>query len=273
MRSARTTWISGASVVALLIVIAAWLLLLSPVRDESAIAHEEAQAVEDSNLILESRVVALRKQFAELDSLRGELSEFEKKIPPTVDYDSLVAELERSAEESEIALLSITADGAIEPVAPFTAIKVTPPPAAPAEGEDAPEPTPTPTEIVTVSGQPPTATGALSEELEGFYQLPLQLVVQGSYEEALAFSDAIQVGSTRALLVHSVEVTAMRKAQESSSAPAAEDGDLQYSLNALVYVLESAVLEYDQANASTEDSSQPKVLPKPAKENRFAPER
>src|SRR5690554_3445426 len=120
MPSTRKTWIGGAIVVALLLLVATWFLLLSPVRDGSSTVRAEAEQVEMSNETLNTRVTKLRQQFAEIDTYRAELAALEERIPSTVDYQSIVDEIERSVDRSNVFLISISSAGGIVPVTPFT---------------------------------------------------------------------------------------------------------------------------------------------------------
>lgn len=276
MVSLRKAWIFGSVAVGALILVAAWLLLLMPVREAAAESNEEAQMVEDSNMVLSAKVNTLRKQFEEIETYRTELATLQKKIPTDVDYTSLTNELVRASEEAEIALLSISVDGSIESVEPFTELKEVKPAASAVEGEEAkatPTPSPSPTEIETKSGEPPTATGALSKVIDGFYQIPLTLTMQGDYDAVLKFSKSLQEGSERAILIHAVQLTALREAEESASAPKTEIGDMTFELNGFAYVLQDQFeLRNGPAKTDSEDEVELK-LPKPAKDNLFAPER
>jgi Tfp pilus assembly protein PilO len=266
MPSTRKTWIFVSSFFAIILVVAAWLLILSPVRQETSTVKDDAEQVESANQILNTRVTKLRAQFAEIDTYRAELTEYQKQIPSVVDYESIVAEIERASDETKVPVLEIASDSSIVPVTPYTAIKVE----KPELDEDGNEIKSTkPSEPVTVSGAAPTLTGALSEEIPGFYQVPLRLTVQGSYDRILKFSESLQIDSTRALLVPAVAVTALDETPESDSAPAAKKGDLTYVLDVLAYVV-----EYDRTVLPASDEElEVTPLPPAAKDNVFSPSR
>jgi|GEM_PF-1728304 len=272
MQATRRAWIGGAVAVALLIAIGAWFLIISPVRDESASTKADAETVEAQNDVLSTKVDALRKQFAKIDELRDELKIYQTQIPTTVDYESIIHEIDRSVEASGVALLSVNTES-IVPVAPFTVLKPIAPPAPadpdnPDAAADEATPTPADNEPVTVSGAPPTATGALSETIPGFYQVPLNVKVQGSYEDVLKFSDSLEIDSSRSVLMTSVNVTALREAPASGAAPKTEVGDLSYEVSLLAYVL----LDDSPKAADAEDPTTVE-LPAIGTKNVFKPER
>ncbi len=193
-----------------------------------------------------------------------------------MDYTSIITEIESAAVASEVVLISIDGADGITPVRPYTAIAETKPnstdPNAPVPTSDATGTTVASAgETRTTSGSAPTATGALSKVIDGFYQVPLTITVQGDYEQVREFSDSLQKDSEHAILVSSVSLRPLREAPESESSPSAEQGDITYVLNSLAFVL-----EYDRTILTLQEGAEKpeeKVLPEPAKENLFAPSR
>jgi len=256
------------SLLALVIAVVAWMMVMSPVRDESSKLNSDADTVETTNEVLAAKVKNLSVQFAKIDDLRGQLKTYESQIPSTIAYSQITDEIQRSVDDSGVALLSLTQDSGIAPVTPYTAIKVEPKttdPNAPATASK-----PSKGEVKTVSGLPPTKTGALATEVDGFYQVPLTITVQGTYDNALKFADDLQKGSKRAILVYSVEVTALGDQPESDTAPESKVGDLTLVLHAYAFVL-----DFDTSSLPTDDSTAApeKTMPKPATDNVFAPDR
>lgn len=272
MPSTRKTWIGGAIVVALLLLVATWFLLLSPVRDGSSTVRAEAEQVEMSNETLNTRVTKLRQQFAEIDTYRAELAALEERIPSTVDYQSIVDEIERSVDRSNVFLISISSAGGIVPVTPFTELKQDTTTASDTgESTTVESSASTSSAPQTVSGAEPTRTGALSTQIPGFYQIPLTITVQGDYAEILKFSQTLQEDSDRVLLVPSVAASALTEAPESDGAPKADVGDINYVLNVFAYVL-----EYDQSGIQADEEVPEEIqgtLPVAPKDNIFAPSR
>lgn len=273
MPSTRKMWIIFSSLLALVLAAVAWMLVMSPVRDASTKLKSDAQSVEGSNEILSAKVAKLRTQFAQIDDLRKELGEFQTQIPATVSYTGITDEIDRAVEKSEVALLSVSAEEAISPVTPFTAIKVEPknvdPNAPEGTSESAEAAAPADSEPKTVSGAPPTKTGALSTNVDGFFQLPLTITVQGSYDDILTFTQELQQGSERAILAYSISAVALEEQPESDTAPASEEGDLTYTIDAIAYVL-----SYDTSVVPTEgDEDEAPKMPKPATDNVFSPGR
>jgi len=263
MPSSSKMWILMSSLLAVVLAVGAWMMVMSPVRDESSKLNSDAKNVETTNEILATKVKNLSAQFAKIDDLRNQLKTYESQIPEAISYSQITSEVQRSVDDSGVALLSLQSEGGIAPVTPFTAIKVDP------KSKDSNKPVKK-EDIVTVSGLPPTKTGALSSDVEGFYQVPLTIRVQGSYDNVLKFADDLQVGSKRAILVYSVDVTALGEQAESDTAPEAQAGDLTLVLNAYAFVL-----DFDKSSLPTDESTAApeKTMPKPATSNVFAPDR
>ena len=57
-----TGWVAGAVFLALLMVGAAWMFAISPVRDQASAARTEAQSIRESNDLLRVRIDRLRDQ-------------------------------------------------------------------------------------------------------------------------------------------------------------------------------------------------------------------
>lgn len=264
MLSTRKTWIIATILLAVVLVAAAWMLLLSPVREDMSKLRTDAQGVEDGNEILGARVAKLREQYNQIDELRAELADYEVNIPTTVNYRQVVEEIERSIETSEVVLIGVENPEPISAVTPYTATtkaSTSSDPNAPAAGQAA-----TAGEETTVSGAPPTVTGALAKDITGFYQLPLSITVQGDLDEVRSFSKALQEDSSRAILVYAVSAEALDEAPATDSAPASEVGDMTYVLSAMAYVL-----DYD-TSVLAQDTEQPEAtMPAAGSDNPFAP--
>lgn len=264
MPSTRKTWIIATALVAVILCALAWVFLLSPVREHTGTLQSDAETIETSNDILATRVASLREQYARIDELRAELAEFETHIPRSVNYRDLVEEIERAVDRSAVALLDVSATEQITPVMPYTSLQqeATSDPNAPAPAEPA-DGAPT-----TVSGAPPTATGALSSTIDGFYQIPFTITVQGDLAEVRAFSARLQEDSERAILVYAVSAEALDEKSESDSAPESEIGDVTYTLSALAYVLEFPAVP--NGDTGEEEEADPR-MPTVARDNPFAP--
>ncbi|MFD2839644.1 hypothetical protein ACFSYH_03565 [Populibacterium corticicola] len=276
MPTTQKTWVAGAIIVALVMILIAWTFVLSPVREESSKLEEDSTTVETSNAALESKVNRLRQQFEKIDDYRKQLHDLEVRIPRDIDYVQLTKELERSAEDAQVNLISVDSSAGIVRVVPYTSTKQAAPaaeadpdaPTSSTEGEATTEAAPE-----TISGAAPTATGALSTTVDGLYQVPLDIVVQGTYEEVRQFSTALQEGSERAILAFSVEVTPLKSSDGASGEFAAEDGELSFKLSALAYVLDYDTSVLGDLNPDNADGANEKTMPKPATDNVFLPER
>lgn len=275
MGNKRKSWILGTILVGLVVAAVTWTLALAPVRESTCKAKIDTESVEFENQKLETKVAGLRADYAKIEDLRAELADYARHIPATVDYESIVAEIDFAVKESEVSLISVDASEDITPVVPFTAIKVAAPkpvdPNAPeaTDTEAAETQTVTPTE--TVSGAQPTQSGALSRVVEGFYQIPISVTVFGDYEEVQKFSARLQSGTERALMFYSVSLVAPDPSPESDTTPELEEGDVRYTLHGFAYALASDATLLAQ---EIERLAQPVTeMPTPGKENLFGPRR
>jgi len=104
-----TAWVAGTAVAALLIVVAAWFLVLGPQRASAAETLTAANAAQAQNAQLALRNEALAAQFSQLADRRAKLAEILQTIPTDADLPTLLRQLESSAASSQAVMTSFTA--------------------------------------------------------------------------------------------------------------------------------------------------------------------
>ncbi len=244
-------WITGTVVAALVILLAAWFLGVSPQLSAAADNKEQTQAQTEANAQLESKITQLAKQFAKLDEYKAQLAAARVQIPTDLQLAAYQRELNQIASVHEVVILSLG-------VTSSTEVKVTtaaPPATEPAEGDAAAGTDPS-------AAQDPAASGAATTNVDvpGFYQVPVTLEVIGTYQNVLAFVQDAQVGTSRLLMVTGVTGTSQSVAEESGGRPATAAGDLDVVLSGALFVL----TEQTPAAPAPVDPAAPKpALPVP----------
>lgn len=259
MRMTRTGAFGvGTAAVCVLLLAAAWFLLVAPQRSsagESRVAAEEART---RNAQLEQRIADLEAQYAQLPAREAELAAIREAIPATAALSGFLAELTAAAETSGTVLESVTtaqptsladavnapADGTAEASPPAvdsgTAGTGT---AADAAGqqqvvEAPPAPLATPAPTPTAAGASATAepgageAGGTPQPL--LVAVPVTLTVSGDFFAAAAYVKALQTEVRRALIIDSLAVSAVDAADVPDGSATGSDGEPAAAAEGLV---------------------------------------
>jgi Tfp pilus assembly protein PilO len=180
-------WTAATAVLCLVLLAAAWLLLVSPRRAEATDLHERDLSAQQQNEQLEVRIEQLKAQSAQLPAYRAELAGVIEQLPPTADMARLVREVTVLATVAGATLDAVTPSGA-------TLLSGTGSPGA------------------GLSGTGSSGTGAQAAASAGtatsssVAQIPITIVAHGDYFQAVAFLQKLQTQLNRALLVTGVQV-------------------------------------------------------------------
>ncbi|MHB1613792.1 MAG: hypothetical protein ACYCXA_11835 [Actinomycetes bacterium] len=102
------TWVAGAVVVALLLVVAGWFLLIAPQRSQaSALAQENTAAVQNNGQ-LRMQIASLAAQAKNLPLEQAQLATMRQQIPLSPGLPSMIRSLVSIAASSGVVLQSIT---------------------------------------------------------------------------------------------------------------------------------------------------------------------
>ncbi|MEP7763988.1 hypothetical protein [Sanguibacter sp. 25GB23B1] len=238
-----STWIAGTAVLAILILVAAWFLLISPVRATALETSETAESQDERNALEQVRIDGLAKQFAELDSYKATLASLRQQIPVTPNHGEFQSELATIAAAHSVTIASLTVNASSEIVVAGAEPAAAPAGTEAAEGEDA------------------AAPAAPSNLFTGFYQIPADIEVVGTYQNVLAFVSDLQTVNTRLFLVTGLSGTGLKEGEGSGGLPPTAAGDLNLVINGQMYV----VLDPNAA-PSTDDPAAETPLPVPAPE-------
>lgn len=215
------SWIAGTVVIALLILVGAWFLLISPVRASAQETSETARSQDDRNALEKTRIKALAKQFDELDTYKASLATLRQQIPVTPNHGDFQTELATIATAHSVTIASLTVNASSEVVVAGAA------PAA----------TPEATDGDAAEGEEAAAPAAPANLFTGFYQIPADIEVVGSYQNVMAFVSDLQTVNTRLFLVTGLAGTALKEGDGSGGLPPTATGDLNLVINGQMYVV------------------------------------
>ncbi|MFA0848746.1 type 4a pilus biogenesis protein PilO [Curtobacterium sp. WHRI 8282] len=195
----------------------AWFLGVQPQLAQAADNSSQQTDIDATNARNQAELARLQKASDALAETKTKLDALRASVPSTPSTDALLRELNGAATAAGVTVTSITVGDAkaYEPVAGQASEE----PAASASATPSAEPTPT----------APTARTDAAINGSNFVVIPVTVAVQGSYDQALAFTKAVQSGQ-RLFLVTGIAST--------SSDSGASPMDAQaWSLSGSVYVL------------------------------------
>ena len=231
--SKTRTWSAATAGLCVLLIVAAWFLLIAPKRAEAADLRDQTVAQDQANQQTRLKTQQLKAQYAALPAKQAELATIRQQLPANPALPTLIRMLSAMADASGVTLVSL----APAPPAPFVGV------AAPAAAVAAPVAAP------VAAGTTP-ATGASTTQLLG---IATNLVVKGDYAGSTLFLQKLQAASAaktgaqmaRAFLVQSVKVapdasTAAPSSTGSVSKPT--KGQVQMTVSGQVFVLKTAAI-------------------------------
>ncbi|TFD50756.1 hypothetical protein E3T46_10560 [Cryobacterium sp. Hh11] len=233
-------WVIGALLVIGAIVGLGWLLGISPKLSEVRLAEADRDTTLAQNAAYELQVLALKKQFENIDELTDDLSAIQLAVPSSAEIPALIDEFNAIAASSQVVISAFRQndaqafDPALLVVAAPTA--AAPPPAPTSEATPSPAPseaadaaTDAATEAATAAGAVPAAGVDPRLTPANFIAIPLSLTVTGRYDSVLDFVSGIQNGR-RLVLINAL-----------STVPTVDvavvSGTVTGTITALVYVL------------------------------------
>lgn len=234
--SKTRTWSAATAALCVLLIVAAWFLLIAPQRAEAADLRDQTVAQDQSNQQTRLKIQQLKAQYAALPAKQAELAIIKQQLPDNPALPTLIRTLTAMAESAGVTLVSL----APAPPAPFagTGAAVTPV-AAPVAPAAAP----------VAAGTTP-ATGASTTQLLG---IATNLVVKGDYAGSTLFLQKLQAASAaktgaqmaRAFLVQSVKVapdTSTAAPSSTGSVSKPTKGQVQMTVSGQVFVLKTAAI-------------------------------
>lgn len=223
----RSTWIGGTVFIALVMMAGAWLLIISPILSDAVEVRTQAEDGRQQNELLVLRLAQLEADFAKLPEYEATLAELQQGIPADAELSSYLRQLDVIAMANNVVITSVTPS---------------PPQAMVVAGAPAAAPTATTTEESTEeaaagadASAAPTSTGSLVPS--GLTTVPMSVTVVGTYENAVAFTYALQNSTARLFLVDTLGGTLQREGESMGGRPATALGDIELIITGYAYVL------------------------------------
>jgi hypothetical protein len=118
-------WSASAALLVVLVLIAAWFLLITPKRSAAAELRAQALQVDVESTQLGQKILVLKGQAQELPKKRARLAAIEQHLPLAPALPSLLANIDKAAEASGVVLGSLDATPPVSraanaPVGPVT---------------------------------------------------------------------------------------------------------------------------------------------------------
>lgn len=272
----KRTWYMGAFLVVVLVLVAGWMLVVSPVRTASAETREQTAQVDAENRVLEKKVSELRAAFAKIEDLRQEVREDRKRIPTSLELANLLDTLNKVGEDTGVVVTVVTARDVTSVVPTRDAILLPSERAAAEKAKEEAKKKPSSSvddatanpdaDGAGATSKPKSPTAEFSEpKIAGFSALPLSIEIVGSVEQSLAFVDALQGGIERDFMVSVFSTSVGVGRINIEDAP--EDA-LTTVIDGWFYVLESAY-DPDAGTAKPEEPTEPAPLPTLGSDNPF----
>ncbi len=205
MTSSRV-WSAGAAVVGVLLVIAAWFLLISPQRSAAADLRDQTASQQAANDQIRIKTKQLQAQFASLPERQAQLAEIRQQMPDNPALPSLIRDLSSYADSAGVTLVS---------VAPGTPQAETPQQASTAAAPGA---------------QPAPAAGAQ------LMAIPTVVNASGTYSELTLYLQKLQSSMRRAFLVEGIQLA---HDSSGSSDKATAANALQMTITGKIFQLSS----------------------------------
>ena len=260
----KSTWIGATAFGALVILLAAWFLGVSPALASASDLHGQADQTRQQNDLLQLQVNSLAAEFKKLPDYKAKLAAIQTQMPSDPKLADFLRQLDQTAVAHQVAILSVT------PGTP-TAVSIAATPAAaaaPAAGT-APAPDPSPSPSVAAPGPAPAAAtgaeGAVASTPPGFESVNFSLQVQGTYANTLAFLYDLQNTVPRIFLVGGLQGQSLSQTPATGGHPASQVGDQLLTIAGLTYVLPDALATPAPAPTA------PPALPAPNGRNPLVP--
>ena len=230
-RSKTSTWVGGTVVVALLLLVAGWFLLVSPVLASASETRAATADVESANDMTRQRIQTLKAQFETLDESKAELAALQLQVPTTGQLSDYLRQVGEQAVAHTVSLTSV-APGAPELFAPVTGAA---PAATAADATATGDAAADPAADAATTAAPAPAAGTTAPA--GMVDVPITLTAVGSYANVMGWVQSIQEQTDRLLLVTTVTGTALDDAPAGGGKPATVKGDIEVSVTGYLYVL------------------------------------
>jgi Tfp pilus assembly protein PilO len=186
-RTAKWSALTAGLVVVLLI--AGWMLLVSPKRGEAAETRDQVETMDQATVLLTSKIARLKVQAADLPKEQAKLTQIRSQIPDNPELPRLIRDLSKAAKSAGAVLDSV----APSTPAPLDASGAT---AAGTPGSTGTSPAPGTAAPGTATAGTAATTGSAGQ----LVMIPVTVEASGKYFEIEQFVNKLE-GMQRAFLV------------------------------------------------------------------------
>jgi type IV pilus assembly protein PilO len=101
-------WYAAAAMASVLVLLAGWFLLVSPQRQSAEDIGAQAEAQVAGNAVTQTKIDALKVQYANLPTLQKQLAVVQTHMPETANLPGLLRNLSAAATAAGVKLISVT---------------------------------------------------------------------------------------------------------------------------------------------------------------------
>ena len=101
-------WTAGAAALAVLILVGAWFLVVSPKRGEASDLKSETDGQMATNATLQTNLSVLKAQNKDMPKYQAQLAGLQARVPETAALPALIRQLTVAADKSGVELISLT---------------------------------------------------------------------------------------------------------------------------------------------------------------------
>lgn len=187
-------WLIGSILVMALIVAGGWVVGVQPQLAAIADAETQKAAVDDTNARNAQVLAQLKKDSADLPTLKAKLAELAASVPDGSSIPPFTDQLNALYTSSNV----ICVDQAFADAVAYKPVTPVAPPAAAATSTSTPSPTPTPVATAAAAptaspaGVPPVVNALITSQ--NFAAQPVTITVRGQYADILTFVNGLQTG-------------------------------------------------------------------------------
>lgn len=216
-------WTFGAVGVVVLVLVASWFLLVSPQLSEASELSDQTAAQENANAALRTDIAVLEDQYKDLPEKQAQLKALDQQIPATDELSQYIQTLSLTADDSDVAMSSVTPTGVVSIASAGS----------------------------TTAAAPVPGQGLPADQLAG---MNVDIVVTGDYFAIQEFVNKMEELERYTL------IAGLAIVEPESTTEGADSGDLTATINARIYMvpqpLEAAAIT-DPAAATTTAETTP----------------
>ena len=229
------TWSAATAALCVLLIVAAYFLLIAPKRAEAADLRDQTVAQDQANQQSRLKIQQLKAQYAELPTKQAELAVIKQQLPDNPALPTLIRTLASMADATGVTLVSLA------PAPPTAVVLAAAPVVAPA--------------VAPAAGAPVTApVAAAAAPTTSLFGITTTMVIKGDYAASTLFVQKLQAAGVakegtqtakagaqmaRAFLVQSIKVAPNADA---ATVTKATKGQVQTTITGQVFVLKTAAI-------------------------------